>query len=1407
MSTEQIQNQAIATYNKNLEFLKTNEPELYKNLELFGTALNMGKIKPIFDLQYTNGYFDLKDLNTNQFLYGKNSLEISKQVVDQNLNFDPDKSSFKTFYEYSYNDFSAKSALESDILAPYTLGNAPVVNFVNKNLNNPQKLERIEKFIIFGLALGLHFPIIHEKLKSKVYLIVEPNLEFFRLSLFVTDYEEIAKESKIFFSIAQNQEQFRTVFDKFYGEFFIFNHYFKFLKFSDSGDEYIKTIQNFLVSQAHYLYSYDRTFLSISRTNSYIAQNFKVLNIKNKKSIEPFKKPILFLAAGPSLQYNIDFVKKNKNKFIIVAIYATLPILERNNIKPDIITQYDEQDKQVLNTLEKLNNPSFFNDSLFIFSSHINAKLMDVFPKDNIFTFQAMFELKENFGMLTSPSIGELTYAILLMFDSKEIYLLGLDFALDVETGASHMEGHSGSGAFNKLKEIDDSSDKNYSFRKNTILVKGNFINEVKSVPVFKTSIDTFSIFTSTLKNDTNKVYNLSNGAYLEGAEPLKIEEINLSSFQDYQKDILKATLFKSLEEISEKGYNEKDLEKINLKLSSAKKLKKHLEQFQKIKKYKEFKDYENNLINLIHNLLFEKTHCSDLQSILINYCQHTIHFIFHLIALDNGVDKKKYIYEINKNLCTQLHKIINTYVVAITYSSDEDNINRKKLNKFIKEYSITSTIYSEPFFKELAETAPFKRQKTFKKDSIGFFATEENLKNKNFIEYIKEILKRFDNVKLKIFYFFDYQKTLATNTLKKENARIELIQAHKLENIAHEIEFWIETSDKTINIKKVNDLILNNYDNIYSSFFEDEKYLELKSTLKLYDAKDMSEEKSSIKDLLQNNYVLPNNNYFTFANEIKEKINNIELLEDYKEEFIGFFAFEENLSKHFISNIFKIAKVFPNAKFTIFYFNEEQKKRAVYSFMQIVNRLSLIEPKNIKDIVKNCEVWVQNKIKNQSLIHSNIYKLIQSSTLNIFPAVLDEDFELINSKNYKNALIDSLEEKIFSKQLNKKLDINRLQKTTIEDSFGFLATEDNLKDKDFIKLVYILLDKFPQIKFKAFYFNDEQKNITSEIFSTYNDRFEFIIPRDIYDMVENISTYLYSFIKGKIVKSETYYKVWRILNQNRANLFKLHLFGEISEEEKYSESLNLIDNSKSNFEETIVSKIFANDERYNEFIFLNSLNMKEINTIKNSFCKKTIGVILHNQNLIDNEFMSYIDSLSQNLIDIKFNIFYINDKAKDNFSLLMNTNKNISLKKINSITEIIENVEILITNTQSSFDNIVYNKLESILKEVFIINFTKNKFKLDDFDNILNSKKFINFITKNTTLENIDINFLNKTNGNPYKIQNELNNLLKNSEKIDLQEYNDNFYNYIYFNLIKNILNNPDTKKLYLNQKIYRDK
>lgn len=659
---EEIEIKAIEMYNRNMVYLKESHVELFNKIKLFEHALELNYIDERYILEYKEDCFDIYDTNEDILFYNTNSIEYSAELVSL-INFNVGENSFKTFYDYKYEELVAEEAKKASILSDSIIGNAPIINYVNQNLPLKEDLKTVYNFIIFGITLGIHIPAIVAKVNAKVYHLIEPSLEIFRLSLFVTDYSNLFKENLVYFYISNEEVEFTEKFKCIFYETFFYNHYIKFFMFNPNCKIYVDYLQNIFVSQTHYIYSYERELKSLTRTYNYLKEKFNYINISKIHNFEFINnKPILILAAGPSLKNNINFLKTNKDKFIIISIYSLLPFLEENNIIPDIVTQYDEQDDIVMQTIKRVNNIDFFKDTIFLFSSHLDEKVIRTFTKSNIYIFQAMFEAKKNFSTLTAPSIGEITYALVNILGGRHIYLLGLDMALDPDTNQTHYDKNY-TGNFNpNNSEITVNS---YSFRKSIIKVKGNFISEINTLPVYKISIDHINLFTNIYKNSNDKlVYNLSNGAYFEKIQPLKVKNMDTTKFEKLDKYILKEEFKYFFDSISENFFNDIDIKCINEKLEDVKKIRIKLENFKTVKN-SNIQNFKNSLHSL-HEELCKNYACNDLQKILNNYFNNNIHYIFHLFNIQNLSNPKKHIKELQKIFYIQLNKIIDHYVKII---------------------------------------------------------------------------------------------------------------------------------------------------------------------------------------------------------------------------------------------------------------------------------------------------------------------------------------------------------------------------------------------------------------------------------------------------------------------------------------------------------------------------------------------------------------------------------------------------------------------------------------------------------------------------------------------------------------------------------------------------------------------
>lgn len=316
---------------------------------------------------------------------------------------------------------------------------------------------------------------------------------------------------------------------------------------------------------------------------------------------------------------------------------------------------------------------------------------------------------------------------------------------------------------------------------------------------------------------------------------------------------------------------------------------------------------------------------------------------------------------------------------------------------------------------------------------------------------------------------------------------------------------------------------------------------------------------------------------------------------------------------------------------------------------------------------------------------------------------------ELLNSPY---TLIDKNHEKFneasFFNTLNFVFDKEKIQNINTKDSIGFLATEDNLLNKDLIKLINIFLEQNLDTRFKLFYFNNEQKKLISEKFNKYQSKIDFIMPKDIYDIANNTSIYIHSSTANEKSKSFGYWKTWGVLNQTKANMFLINIFEEVDEKE-YSKSLKLVDNCKIEFEKSIVSKIFENDERYNEFRFINSLNQPVSEELRNMYKPNSIGFLATKENLEDEEFMNYIKELRERFPDVEFKGFCFNNSFKSQIRQKIEKTR-LMIVLLENIGNLLKESSVFIFNARTLSSNThLWNFITSNCKNIHTFGYDSN--------------------------------------------------------------------------------------------------
>ena len=662
----QLQNALTTTFLANMVFLNEYDNELYQRVENLSRMIETGEYQERYELEFVmeNGDFDVFDKVTNSYLYDKNPKKINNSFINQ-VDFKHTKSisSIEGFFEYKdYPTIDIKFEFKGEfgsLLQKYANEYSTILNdYLDSKTKNYKK---IDKFIFLGTLLGRHIPKIVEKTDALLFLVIEPNLEIFRLSLFTVDYSILAKNKKALFLVMEDNLKIKEQISIFLNIGVFDNYLIKFMDVNKNVDIYYNTTISLLNSIKATKYDFLRhLYMYINKTTKYIENknNFLLFN-KLKKELDFFKNiPVLYLAAGPSLDLNIDWIKKNQDRFFIVTIGSVYKKLLNSGIKVDLVTTLDEQ-----KWLERVQFPDEIieksaKNTVFLASAITSEKIIKKLENKNLFLFEIYNPFFKNNYAFSSYSIGDMTLDILLQLNAKNIYLLGLDLALNQETGETH-SSEAGSG----VSKIDlENKDKTPFGRKSLVTLKGNLQKEVKTIELFYGSIKVIEEFLSKKDKDVN-VYNLSkNGAFFEGTIPQNIEDLNIDTLKILDKTDL--NLNNILEKYSINSLEQESKDSIKSQIEYLEtKFKEQLNGINSIdfKNYKEFnlyilkilqdiKDSENLILyNLLYNYYL----------IFITY----LNYHFNDARLNQEYKKVKKIKEV---FSSQVGSLVDDYILCI---------------------------------------------------------------------------------------------------------------------------------------------------------------------------------------------------------------------------------------------------------------------------------------------------------------------------------------------------------------------------------------------------------------------------------------------------------------------------------------------------------------------------------------------------------------------------------------------------------------------------------------------------------------------------------------------------------------------------------------------------------------------
>lgn len=370
--------------------------------------------------------------------------------------------------------------------------------FINKH----QELLTNKIIVVYGLGLGYHIYNILSKVNENTTIIVfEWNEEVVR----------ICREMGLDLFKRNNVKIF-TKNEKFYIKL---QEYLKLVRDIIIYKPCLETIKEENIKLYDLINEYDLNRKSIQKNKQLLMENYKNnINCNNKnikeliKYYKDIKKTYIIIAAGPSLDYSINKLKKYRDDYIIISVGSALMTLNDSGVIPDIITIIDGQ-KVVENQFKGFNR----DDVPLCFLSTASRWAVNKYNGPKYIFFNDNNE--DDLVIETGKTVAVAAINIAIKCGAKEIVFLGQDLA--------YINKKTHSYTYEKMymkKDVITINDK-------TPIVKGYDGKQLytsKAYLYYKKQIEN-------IINDNKKLMfvNCSKGAFIEGAEHIDFERyINL---------------------------------------------------------------------------------------------------------------------------------------------------------------------------------------------------------------------------------------------------------------------------------------------------------------------------------------------------------------------------------------------------------------------------------------------------------------------------------------------------------------------------------------------------------------------------------------------------------------------------------------------------------------------------------------------------------------------------------------------------------------------------------------------------------------------------------------------------------------------------------------------------------------
>lgn len=409
--------------------------------------------------------------------------------------------------------------------------------------------KQIPLLIVIGSGMGMHLTRLVLEYDVRHLIVMEPDVDAFRMSAFFQDYVQLsrlamAKGTDLAFivgsDIGQLSRALMGVLRRSLPPFFVHGAALFYAMPEGEAMETVKAAITETLWQLFFGLGYfDDELISIQHTFRNLA---KGLPVYTRAQVVPDDAVAFILGSGPSLDGLIPLLRQHQGQAVLFSCGTALGPLSHAGIRPDFHLE-KERPGIILEVLSRTVPAEFLKETHFLGLNVVMPEVFDLFGRAGMVLKESdtMSLLLERSGQVpripldTQPTVTNMALSIALSMGFRRIYLFGVDMGYR-EEGKHHSKHTAYLGKMPEADHLRRLLSKRPSGDKS---VPANFGGEALTNNILEMA--RLHMEQLIRGNPRARIFNLNDGALIDGAEPLPPEQFPVLGGQAGKQDVLDA--------------------------------------------------------------------------------------------------------------------------------------------------------------------------------------------------------------------------------------------------------------------------------------------------------------------------------------------------------------------------------------------------------------------------------------------------------------------------------------------------------------------------------------------------------------------------------------------------------------------------------------------------------------------------------------------------------------------------------------------------------------------------------------------------------------------------------------------------------------------------------------------------